>query len=256
MPGEEPQPPRDLTFLEHLDELRTRLFLCLIALAGTTGASLMVADRLIGWLKQPAGDRLGTLAFFTPTEALTAHLKVAMISGLVCALPVVLYELWAFIRPALRRRERAYALVVVLWGSALFGVGVWAAHRLVLPLFLKVLLSVGEPYLQPVISVGRYVSFTLGVMLACGALCELPLVLLVLVRLGVLTPQGLRRHRPVALLGLLVLAAVVTPTTDAFTMLIAVVPLVILYEAAIVIASWSGSRRASSSDRDRTLIQT
>lgn len=255
MPGKDPLPSR-LTFLEHLDELRRRLFICLGALTVTAVAGLMSAERVIAWLKEPAGNRLGALAFFSPTEALTAHLHVAIFTALALAMPVLLYQVWAFIRPALKPRERAYALTVVWWGSLLFGVGVWAAHRLVLPVFLRVLLSIGEPNLAPVISVGKYVSFVLGVMLACGLLCELPLILVTLVRVGVLTPKAMRRYRPAALLGLLALAALATPTTDALTMLLAAVPLALFYEAAIVIASWSGSGRAASSARGRSVFHT
>ncbi|MBI3087310.1 MAG: twin-arginine translocase subunit TatC [Candidatus Omnitrophica bacterium] len=226
-------------FWEHLEELRRRLGVCLAVLLAASGIGLWQADRLIEWLRRPAGYLLPRLAFFSPTEALVAYMKVAVGFGLALSLPVVLYQAWAFVRPALTRRERAYGLALVSWGSALFGLGVLVGYGMLLPFFLRFLLTVGGTHLEPVISISGYLSFVLGTLLVCGALCELPLVIAVLSRLGIVTPKMLQRRRHLALLGIVVAAAVLSPTTDALTLLLLTIPLVVLYELSIIVASWS-----------------
>jgi len=231
-----------LTVVEHLEELRRRVGLCLLTVFATSGATLWFADRLIGWLQRPAGTLLPRLAFFSPTEALIAYMKVAVVGGSVLALPVILYQVWAFLRPGLTVRERLYALVFVWWGSALFVLGAALAYGVCLPLFLRFLLTIGSPHLEPVLSVSRYLSFVLGVMLTCGLLFELPVVVFVLTRVGIMTPHTLRRRRGLALLVLVSVAAVVTPTTDVLSLILMTIPLVGLYELSIVVSSVSARR--------------
>ena len=237
LPPELPKTPR-LTIPGHLEELRRRLGLCLLTVALTSGASFWYGDRLLAWLKRPAGELLPRLAFFSPTEALVAYVKMALVCGVALALPVVLYHAWAFVRPGLSGDERRFSFAWIGWGSALFAMGVWCGYGLCLPLFLRFLLTVGGASLQPVISVSAYLSFVLGILGVCGALCELPIVLFVLIRLGILTPQMLRRQRGVALVSLVVVAAVVTPTTDAVSLMLVAVPLVALYELSIAFSGW------------------
>ena len=238
---QEPQGPR-LTVVEHLEELRRRLALCLVTLLAASCILLWRADRVIAWLKRPAGDLLPWLAYFSPTEALAAYVKVAVVGGVAFASPVILYQVWAFVRPGLTARERWVALAFIGWGSALFALGASAGYWLCLPVFLRFLLSVGSPHLAPVISVSRYLSFVLSVLATCGVLCELPLIIFVLTWFGLITPEMLRRRRGVALLILLVIAAIVTPTTDALSLLLTFLPIVVLYELSILVAGFSARR--------------
>ncbi len=231
-----------LTFTEHLEELRRRLGSCLALLLISSCVGFRYAARLIEWLKRPAGTLLPRLAFFSPTEALAAYMKVAVVCGFALALPVLLYQVWAFVRPGLTWRERYYGIVVIGWGSILFALGVAFAYGVCLPMFLEFLLSLGGSSLEPVISISRYLSFVLGVMLTCGVLFELPLLVVVLTRLGIVTPELLRRHRGLALLVLVIVAAVVTPTTDALSLILTTIPLCVLYEVAILVASAKPSR--------------
>jgi len=230
------RPASRLTLVEHLDELRWRLALCLATLFVTGTLALWNAERLIAWLRRPIGIWPLRLAYFSPTEALGAYLTVGVWGGLILALPVILYQAWMFVRPALTWRERSAVLAWLGWGSALFLGGAAAAYWLVLPKLLRFLLSIGSPSLQPVLSVRQYLSFVLSVVISCGAVCELPLVIALLTRLDVVTPQSLRRFRPLALLALVIAAALLTPTTDAFTLLLAMIPLAALYELSIAIS--------------------
>ncbi|MBI4353777.1 MAG: twin-arginine translocase subunit TatC [Candidatus Omnitrophica bacterium] len=228
-----------LTVSEHLQELRRRLGISLLTVVIASVSSALFADRILAWLTQPAEPYLTRLAFFSPTEGLAAYLKVIVVSGLVVAMPVVLYQLWAFVRPALTWKERSYGFSFVGWGIALFIFGGAFAYTVCLPAFLKLLLSVGGGRLEPVISINQYLSFVLGVIVLCGVLFELPVAVVMLTRLGVVSAKWLRRSRPLVLLVMLIMAAVLTPTTDAISLLFVTIPMALLYEAGLAIATWS-----------------
>ena len=225
-----------LTLADHLEELRRRLAICVLAVVAGSGLGFALAPRLLAWLKQPAGSWLPALAVLSPTEALAAYVRVAVTFGLIVALPVVLHQVWVFIESALTRSERFYGVLFVWLGSLLFAGGAMFAYAVVLPVSLRVLLSLGGPSLVPVISVSRYLSFTLGLMTVCGAVCELPLVIVLLARMGLVTPKGLRQRRGLALVIILAVAALLTPTTDALNLLLMAIPLVVLYELSVFLA--------------------
>ncbi len=226
--------PRSLT--EHLEELRRRLGFGLAAVLVGIGVSLTQVDWLMGLLLRPAPPRLARLAFFSPVEPLTAYLKVAALAGVILAMPVLLWQLWAFVQPGLTRRERRHGLLFIWSGSALFVGGVIFAYAVLLPLSLRVLLSVGAGRLEPMISVDRYVGFVTTLAFWCGVTFELPAVLLALTRIGLVTPEWLRQQRAYAVLVLVILAAILTPTTDVATLALVTVPLVVLYELSIWLA--------------------
>jgi sec-independent protein translocase protein TatC len=220
----------------HLEELRKRLWVCVGAIAATSTVSFAWAGQLIDWLKQPAGTLLPKLAFFSPPEAVLAYMKVAVTAGLILSMPIVLYEVWAFIRPGLTLQEQRYGLGFVWWGSMLFLVGGAFAYWVLLPVSLQFLLGFGGGQLEPVISIGRYLAFTTMVILASGVVFQLPIAVLMLAKLGIVTPQTLRRKWRHALVTMVVVAAILTPTTDVATMLLMTVPMLALYEISIWVA--------------------
>lgn len=242
-PDDDPSSP-GFTLVEHLDELRWRLAVCLITLIATAGLTLCYAETLIAWLRRPVGLWPPRLAYFSPTEALGAYVTVGFWGGVVLALPVILYQAWMFVRPALTWRERSAVVAWLGWGSALFLAGAAAAYWLVLPPLLEFLLRIGGGTLEPVLSVKQYLSFVLSVIISCGVVCELPLAIALLTNLDIVTPQGLRRFRPLSLLMMVVAAALLTPTTDAFTLLLAMVPLAALYEISIAVSRLVWQRRS------------
>ena len=158
------------------------------------------------------------------------------------ALPVVLWQGWAFIQPALMPTTRSRGLAVVWWGTVCFGVGAAFAYTVLLPLFLTFLLSIGHPALEPVISINRYLGFVIGMLVICGALFELPLAIVFLTRAGVVTPKALRLRRRWAVLAMVVVSAFLTPTTDAVSLGLMTLPLLALYEVSILLSSWSSPR--------------
>ena len=232
-----------LTLAGHFEELRRRLGISLLALVVAVGVSLVFVERLIGWLQRPAGPHLVRFAFFNPTEPFIAYMKVAVLAGLILAMPVILGQLWGFVRSGLTTRERSSGIAFVWWGSAQFLAGAAFAYYGLLPVSLRFLLRIGERYLEPVISIDQYLSFVTTLVFWCGAVFELPVVLFVLARLGIVTPEWLRQQRPYAILSLVIIAAIVTPTTDPINLLLMAVPLVWLYELSILITRVAIRRR-------------
>jgi sec-independent protein translocase protein TatC len=246
----EGDPEGIMSVWEHLDELRKRLFLSMLAVAlGMIG----------GWFLYPSVFRLVTNAFCTymtahpelavnpadpcklffvgsPTEPFLIKLKVVAFLGLIVALPVVLYQLWRFITPGLMPKERRYAVPFVFFSLALFSLGGWMAFQ-TLPRGLNFLLGfAGSEGISVALSFPKYMGFVTVLVLAFGAAFEFPVVLVSLTLVGVLSSQKLRQWRRYALILSAVFAAVVTPTGDAFTMSALMLPMVIFYEASILIA--------------------
>ena len=227
-----------LPFAEHLEELRRRLAVSLLALLLAVGLSFTQVERIVGWLQRPAAGRLPRFAFMSLTEPLLAYLNVAMLAGCVLAMPMLLAQAWGFVRSGLTPKERAYGLVFIWWGSLHFLLGAAFGYFFLLPVSLRVLLGIGASYLEPVISIQRYLSFVTSLVFWCGVIFELPVLLVVLTKVGIVTPTWLRQQRPYAMLVLVIIAAVVTPTTDPVNLLLMAVPLILLYELSILLAQF------------------
>ena len=234
-----PTPHRDgeprLTLAGHLEELRRRLGVSLAALFVAVGVSLVWVEWIIRWLQRPIVGRLPRFAYFSPVEPLMAYLKVALLSGLILAMPVILGQLWGFVRGGLTRREQSSGFALIVWGSLQFLGGAAFAYYGLVPVSLRFLLGIGSGMLEPVISIGQYLSFVTTLLFWCGLVFELPVVLLVLAKTGIITSEWLRQQRAYAILVLVIVAAVATPTTDPVNLLLMAVPLLLLYELSILI---------------------
>ena len=228
-------PEPRLTIVGHLEELRRRLGISLAAILVAIGLSATQVGRLVGWLQRPAQPRLPRFAFFTPTEPLIAYTKVAILAGLILAMPVLLAQVWGFVRSGLTPRERSSGLAFIWWGSVNFLVGAIFAYVVLLPLALNVLLGIGKGTLEPVISIDRYLSFVTTMVFWSGVVFELPVVIFFLAKVGIVTTEWLRQQRPYAVLVLVTIAAIVTPTTDVVSLLLLAIPLVLLYEISIFV---------------------
>jgi len=230
-------PERRMSTIGHLEELRKRVWIAILSVLVGMGISFSWADQLIEWLKLPAGEALPELVFLSPAEALMAHFKMAGVAGVALAMPVLLYQLWAFIRPGFSDRENRYAFHFILWGSLCFAGGLAFAYWALLPISLKFLLNFGTESLRPLISISHYLGFTAGILLACGLVFEMPLAVFLLTKMGVLTPQRLLKSWRMAVLGMAVAASILTPTPDIINMLLLFVPLLVLYELSVFV-SW------------------
>jgi sec-independent protein translocase protein TatC len=242
-------PTGTMTMIEHLDELRTRLMRSIAAVAVGMIGGWFLFSRVFTTLQGPFCDFMTThpelalrpsdpcrLVYLTPTEPFIIKLKVVAFLGITLALPILLYELWRFITPGLTQKERRYAIPFVLSSLILFTLGGFFA-MLALPRGLDFLLKfAGTTEVVAVLSIGKYLGFVMTVILAFGVAFEFPLVLVSLTMVGVLTSQQLRRWRRYALVLIAVLAAVVTPSADWFTMSALMLPLLVFYELSILIA--------------------
>jgi sec-independent protein translocase protein TatC len=225
-----------MTFLEHLDELRRRSIISLAALVICALLFFPLSEQLLHLLKIPAGNHLGPLVYFSPEEALVTYMRLSFFGGFIVCLPILLSQIWAFLAPALPDKMRARSVPVILAVSSLFLAGVIFAYEILLPSALQFLLSFSTSSLVPTISVGKYISFVLGFLLACGTSFQMPLLIGGLTYAGIITPVWLIKNFKLAVIGLLILSAFLTPTTDAFNMLLLAGPLIGLYAASILLS--------------------
>ncbi len=224
----------EATLVEHLDELRSRLIICLIAIVPAFLLTFAFHERLMEWLTAPLPDdrKLVTLGV---TEPFTTSVKVSLIAALAIAVPVLLWQLWAFLAPAVSPHFERVVLGFVLLATGLFACGVAFMYTVVLPRALDFLTSYDENLYDIQIRASYYYSFAAMTLLAGGLAFLMPIFVLGLVRLRVLSATRLRKNRSIAFV-LLLSFAILLPTVDPVSLAFEVVPLVLLYELTIWIA--------------------
>lgn len=239
-------PDGTMTLVEHLTELRYRIIVALSAVAVGAFFGWFLFDPVIDLLTEPYCDYLRTvppdlrvteecaLSFFGALEPALIKLKLVFFLGLFIALPIVLYQVWAFIVPGLTKRERRMAIPFVLSSVLLFALGALFAYWS-LPKALTFLLGFAGDQFAPVLAGDRFLSFVMLVALTFGLAFEFPVALVFLLVVGVISTAQLRRWRRGAILFIAVFAAVITPSSDPFTMLAMTIPMVLFYEAAIIV---------------------
>ena len=233
-----------MSFLEHLGELRTRIVWSLVGTGAGLIISLYFTPRIMKWLARPLTNLKTELVFTTPTEAFWTYMKVAMVTGLFIAMPVILWQVWAFVAPGLHKHERKYAAPFVIVGSLLFIGGGAFALFVIVPFAMAFLVTFGqEQGLKAMITVSSYIDFILKFTLAFGVVFEMPVVITLLSMLGVVTPQFLSKNRKYAILINFIIAAVLTPTPDVVNQSLMAGPLIILYEIGIICARVFGRKK-------------
>ena len=216
----------------HLSTLKHRLIVVAVTVAGAFAAAFAYSADLIEWFKRPFAD---DLIFYGPTEALFASIKISLLAGVVLSLPVILYQFWKFVEPALLPREQRWAIPLFCLATAFFALGLTFCNLVILPLVIKFFVSFGmDRALTPQMAVGIYVDFNVKFLLIFGFAFELPLVLTLLARAGLVSADVLSLYRRHAIMAAVILSAVITPDATLFTMLLMAVPLIILYEVGIV----------------------
>lgn len=234
--------PDVMTIVEHLDELRTRLIISALAFAAVSVTAFALFTPLLDILRTPLCDidprRLGPQGcdlFYTGAlGGFQVRLKVTALAGVIFSSPVWLYQIWAFVSPGLHAREKRYAVPFILSSVTLFAAGIWFAY-ISLPAALDFLVRIAGPDLIPLFRAEEYLSFVGVVFIAFGLTFELPLLLFFLGLAGVVTVPQLRKARRLAIVGLVALAAVVTPSQDPYTLLALAAPLYGLYELTILL---------------------
>jgi sec-independent protein translocase protein TatC len=255
-----PVDPDDrLTLVEHLDELRRRLFLCIVALAvGMVVAAVFnnVVFDLLLWPLQQVPNLPQTsyqITTFSPAEPFLVSLKIWVVVGILLASPFLIWQLWAFVGPAFTSTEKKWFYPIVFATTGLCLGGVVFGYLFVLPRGLQFLLGFGGGHFNVQQRASDYFTFVSLFLLAFGAVFELPVILVLLAKVGVIDDLFLRKYRRWAILINAIVAAVITPTQDAFSMMAMFVPLVVLYEVSIPLARYVKPKRkpvTSKEDRD------
>jgi len=224
----------ELSLFEHLDELRQRLIKAVVALLICVVAGTFVTTPVLKILVAPLED-LVPLAL-SPTESAAVFFKVAILIGVVLAMPVIMYQIFQFARPGLEPHERRYVLIGAPAASLSFAAGVVFAATVLLPNALPFLKGFLSEIVEQRYSIDLYISFVANILLWAGLVFETPLVMYFLAMLGIVTHEGFAKARRVVIIGAAAGAAVITPTTDPVNMLLVMVPFMLLYELGILLA--------------------
>lgn len=226
-------PEEEQTILQHLDELRRRLTWAVAALIIGTIVSFAFTQPLLEFLIAPYGELVQALS---PTEPIETYFKVALVSGAVLAMPVMLYQIWLFVAPGLEKNERRYVYVFVPSAFFLFLIGILFSWYVLLPAAIAFLNGFMPEIFATEWTAREYISFTTTFLFWIGVSFEMPLIIYLVARVGIVTPQALREQWRIAVVAIAVIAAMVTPSIDPVTMLLTMFPLLILYGLSILLA--------------------
>jgi sec-independent protein translocase protein TatC len=227
---------------EHLAELRTRLIRIVLAVIIGTVVAFTKANYLFEILKMPllkVNPNL-KLYFLSPTEPFFTAFKISFLAGFILVSPFVFYQIWKFIEPALYEHEKKLVFPFVIFTTLFFIIGCLFSFYLVLPVAIGFFINFGNIQLgaEAIFSVKEYISFVLRMILAFGLTFELPVVLSLLARLGLITPEFLVKSRPYFIVLAFIIAAIITPTPDAISQLMLAIPLILFYEISILMAKY------------------
>jgi sec-independent protein translocase protein TatC len=233
-----------LTLVEHLDELRTRLVVCLVVVGVALALCFWQNHLLLEIANGPLPSDHKKLLTFGVTEAFTTTLTVATYGALILSMPILLYQAYAYVLPAFSDRERRVIVPILLMVPILFLAGVAFAYFAVMPAAVKFLLGFNDTQFNVQVRARDYYSFFSTTMLACGLVFQLPLAILAVTRLGIVKVEQLTRNRRYAYLVIAIIAAAL-PGVDPISMLIEMVPLLVLFELSILIARAFGTPKAA-----------
>ncbi len=238
---------KPMSWIAHLEDLRRMIIVSVIALLVATIACYFYSDQLLALLQRPISDLDIKLVFIGVGEGFFAKIKISLYAGFVFSFPIIAWQIWRFVVPALYPQERRYALVLVPVTVLLFISGVVFAFFTVFPIAIKFLLTVaGE--LEPMISIGYYLSFCMAFLLPFGIVFEMPVAAMFLTRIGIITPQLMANNRKYALLVMFVVGAVLTPGPDPVSQLLMATPMYLLYEVSIIVSRFVKAKKKKADD--------
>ena len=222
---------RELSLVGHLSELRKRLIIMAVAVVIGTCISYYYVDFLLEILLKPAGK----LYYMKPTEAFFTYMKVSIVGGLIIGAPIILHQIWLFVKPALTVREKQLSNWILPVAIGLFGIGIVFSYFLVLPAAVKFFMGFATDELQPLFSIGQYMDFVLSFVLPFGFIFELPLILIILGYFNLITSRFLKTKRKIFILISFIIGAVISPTPDMFSQTMIALPMILLYETSLFV---------------------
>ena len=243
--GEAGEDLKRMTLLEHLEELRRRLAWSIAAIFVGFLLCWYWAQPIFAWMAVPITQFLPNgekLAFTGLVDPFMLYMKVALLAGIFLASPVVMYQFWLFVSPALYRHERRMAVPFIVFTTVFFLGGGYFGYKIAFPMVVHFLLQVGQGFRQ-VVTINEYFSMASKVILGLGLVFELPVLILLLARLGILTHRFLLKYFRYAVLVIFIIAAVITPTPDIPTQCVFALPMVALYLLGVLVAWIFGKKR-------------
>lgn len=255
-----------MPFWSHLEELRKRIVATLVAVLAGFVVCFGQSERILGILMLPLNATIGLvrefpflrftpkavrqqLHFTTLTEPFLSHIKIGIVSGLILVVPFILLQIWKFISPGLMPKERRYAGQFVFFSTIFFAAGVVFCFLVLLPFAVPFLIGYKTEHLTPIVRIGDYIDFVLKFLLGAGLVFELPLVIILLSRMGIVNHAWLARYRKYAFLGSFIIGALVTPTPDIFNMTLMSLPIYLLYEIGILGSRLFGRKSSSGGEK-------
>jgi sec-independent protein translocase protein TatC len=224
----------EMSLMEHLAELRTRLMIAALAVLVTTVVAFVFTEQIIKWLLIPAGNI--KLLAIEPTETFTTYFRVALYSGIALAMPVILFEIYRYVDPALHPHERRFVLAMGAPVLALFVGGILFCYFMILPNAINFLFNFGGDIFTVMPRASSYLSFVTTFMLGMGLVFEMPAIIYALVRVHVLDRKWLAKQRRYVFLGCFIIGAILTPTPDPFNQTLVSLPLYLLFELGLFLS--------------------
>lgn len=237
----------EMPFWDHVEELRRHLLIALIALAIATFGSFLFAEEIINLLAGPVGS-LDALQSIEVTENVSVFMRVSLLSGVTIAMPVILYQLLAFIMPGLKDNERRWVILIVIFGSILFAAGAAFAYFVMLPASLTFLLEFLGVATKPRLS--SYINFITNLIFWMGIAFQFPIIVFALTKLGIVSAKTLAKGWRYALVLIAILAAMITPTVDPVNMALLMAPLFLLYLLSVLFASLAVKEKKDAVEKE------
>lgn len=237
-----------MSLFDHLDELRRRLVWSVVVLLVGFLACFGFARQIFEIVQLPIAPHIEKLTFLGPADAFMTFLKVSFLASIFLVSPFLLFQVWRFVAPGLYRKERRYALPFIFFGSGFFIVGGLFGYFIALPYALKFLLTFPGDLLKADITIDGYMDFFTPIVLGMGILFELPIVIFMLSQIGIVTPRFLMKNFRWAVLIIFTIAALITPTPDAGTLMVVALPILALYLLGVAAAALAGSNKRSTDE--------
>jgi sec-independent protein translocase protein TatC len=238
-----PAEPKKLDIISHLEELRKRILFSLLILSVFTIFSFAKGDEILAILRKPLNGLIQELIYIGPTEAFIAYFKISLLAGFIVSFPVFLYQFWAFIAPAFGKNTQKRVTAWLVLAFFLFLAGISFAYFLAIPIALRFLINFGREIASPHITLERYISFVVALILVGGVVFEIPVLTGLLTDIGLLNSKVLKNKRAHAYIIILISAALITPTQDIMNMLLFAFPMAILYEFGVLLAGFIEKKR-------------
>ncbi|KPU46158.1 Sec-independent protein translocase protein TatC [Oxobacter pfennigii] len=245
---------KKLTLVGHLAELRKRFVVIAIAIIALSSLSYYYIEFFVNELLK-IGSQLEFI-YLSPPELFMAYIKLSIVIGITLSMPVILMQVWLFVKPGLTGREKRYVLLSILGGFVFFALGVTFAYKAVLPVTIKFFMNITIDSIKPMISFENYIGFIGSILLAFGAVFEMPILSVALTKFGIINDAMLKKNRKIVILAIFIVAAIITPP-DVISQLLLSGPMLLLFEASIVLSRIVGKeRRALKNNIEDTKLKS